>query len=142
MKTRRHLRLPAFEELDLDLSPMIDLVFLLLIFFMTSSTLITFLKDRRVTLPVADQARVPMMVTARVIVNVYADGSIGDEHGRTLTPAALTRKLAAEHRRTPAVRLHVRPDRHVAHAAVQRVLIAAREAGVTDILFGAYTSDD
>ena len=141
MKTRRHLHLPTFEELELDLSPMIDLVFLLLIFFMTSSTLITFLKDRRVDLPVADEARVPLVVTARFIVNVYEDGSIGDEHGRALTPPDLTRRLRADRARLPSLRLHVRPDRRVAHAAVHRVLTAARDAGVTDVVFGAYTSD-
>jgi biopolymer transport protein ExbD len=90
---------------------------------------------------VADGARVPLVVTARFVVNVYADGSMGDEHGRTLSAPELTRRLASERTRTPTVRLHVRSDRHVAHAAVQRVLSAARDAGVTDVIFGAYTSD-
>ena len=41
------------KTLKVDMSPMIDLVFLLLIFFMVSSTLITFRKDPDGKIPIA-----------------------------------------------------------------------------------------
>ena len=40
-------------SLQVDMSPMIDLVFLLLIFFMVSSTMITYRQDPNVKIPVA-----------------------------------------------------------------------------------------
>ena len=141
MKSRRHVHMPSFEDLNVDLSPLIDLVFLLLIFFMTSSTLITFLKDKRVELPIAEQARVPIAATPRLIVNVYENGSIGDEHGRRIDEAKLRHLMRTTIERNPLVRAHIRPDRHVAHAAVQRVLNVARGVGITDVVFAAYTSD-
>ena len=120
---------------------MIDLVFLLLIFFMTSSTLITFQKDKRVELPIAEQARVPIAATPRFIVNVYENGSIGDEQGRMMDEATLRRRMRAAIERNPLVRAYIRPHRHVAHAAVQRVLNVARAVGITDVVFAAHTSD-
>lgn len=141
MKRHRHLHLPAFEDLHVDLSPMIDLVFLLLIFFMTSSTLITFLKDKSVKLPIAEQARVPIAAIPRFIVNVYENGSIGDEQGRIIDEAKLRQLLKTSIERNPHICAHIRPDRHVAHAAVQRVLNVARGVGITDVVFAAYTSD-
>lgn len=123
------------------MSPMIDLVFLLLIFFMTSSTIITYLKDKSVSLPVAADARVPKLITPRVVVNVYPDGSLADERGRAMNEATLRAYLQDAAVNEPDVRLLVRPDRSVAHASVQQLLREARKAGIYDIIFAAYTSD-
>ncbi len=141
MSPRRRLRLPEFDDLSIDMSPMIDLVFLLLIFFMTSSTIITYLKDKSVSLPVAADARVPKLITPRVVVNVYPDGSLADERGRAMNEATLRAYLQDAAVNEPDVRLLVRPDRSVAHASVQQLLREARKAGIYDIIFAAYTSD-
>jgi len=139
--TRRKTRTqPAFEECDVDLSPLIDLVFLLLIFFMTSSTIITYLKDSRIDLPISEDARVPEAVTHRVLINVYEDGRLGDEHGAPIDPATLEdrfRKLAAL-----GTKVQVRPDRRVKHGDVKQVLNAARSAGIEEVIFTAYTSEN
>ena len=141
MSPRRRLRLPEFDDLSIDMSPMIDLVFLLLIFFMTSSTIITYLKDKAVSLPVATDARVPKLITPRVVVNVYPDGAFADERGRALNQTSLRAYLNQAATKEPDVRLLVRPDRSVAHASVQALLKEARGAGIHDIIFAAYTSD-
>ena len=127
--------------MSVDLSPMIDLVFLLLIFFMTSSTIITYLKDQRVMLPVAEDARVPKAVKQRVIINVYENGDAGDEHGVRLSRTEMAARLRAAVGARPEVRLQIRPDRRVAHGAVKQVLETAREAGIRNVIFTAYTSD-
>jgi biopolymer transport protein ExbD len=123
------------------MSPMIDLVFLLLIFFMTSSTIITYLKDKSVSLPVAADARVPKLITPRVVVNVYPDGALADERGRALNESTLRAYLQAATAKEPDVRLLVRPDRSVAHASVQTLLQEARKAGIHDVIFATYTSE-
>ena len=48
-----------------DLSPMIDLVFLILIFFMIASTAIRFKTDPNVEIPTADRAKVAEMIDGR-----------------------------------------------------------------------------
>ncbi len=131
---------PAFEECTVDLSPLIDLVFLLLIFFMTSSTIITYLKDSRVDLPISKDARVAKAVTHRVLINVYEDGSLGDEHGAPVDPTTLEdrlRSVAAQ-----GTKLQIRPDRHVNHGDVKKVLNAARRAGIEEVIFTAFTAEN
>jgi len=141
MRGRKHLHLPEFEALDIELAPMIDLVFLLLIFFMTSSTMISFVKDRRVALPVSAEARVPRVVGQRLVLNVYKDGTWGDERGRQLTEADVEHALANARRLDTATRLQIRADRETAHGAVKRLLAASRRAGITDVLFSTFTSE-
>ena len=138
---RRLHHVPAFEDLTLDMSPMIDLVFLLLIFFMTSSTLITHLREQRVELPVAPDARVAQSFTPRLVVNVYADGTFGDARGRSLDQVGLAGLLERAASDRPDDLLLIRSDRRVRHGAVQQVLTAAREAGLHDVVFSTYTAD-
>lgn len=140
MAHHRH-RLPVFEDLTVDMSPMIDLVFLLLIFFMTSSTLVTHLKEQRVELPVAPEARVVGAFTPRTVINVYADGAFGDERGRALDPDSLAVALRDAATARPDNELLIRSDRRTRHGAVQQVLAAAREAGLTDVVFSTYTAE-
>ena len=48
-------RAAANDNMKMDMSPMIDMVFLLLIFFMIASQMITVKMDPKVLPPVADQ---------------------------------------------------------------------------------------
>ncbi len=130
---------PSFEDCTIDLSPLIDLVFLLLIFFMTSSTIITYLKDRRINLPVSEDARVPKGITQRILINVYEDGRFGDEHGSVIDAATLEQRL--QNVASSGTKLQIRPDRRVRHGDVKKVLHAARQAGIEEVIFTAFTSD-
>jgi biopolymer transport protein ExbD len=141
MTRRDRLGLDTPEDVPIDMSPMIDLVFLLLIFFMTSSTLITFLKDRRVDLPVAIEARIPQRVIPRLVVNVYQDGSIGDEKGNSLDEYSLPQYLRKGTEGRTDVRLQIRSDRRVAHAAVKSVLRSARSNGIERVIFSSYKAE-
>ena len=67
-------RLFRGSTMKVDMSPMIDLVFLLLIFFMVSSTLITYRKDPDVIIPVATAGKVPKDIQGRVILNILTTG--------------------------------------------------------------------
>ena len=74
---RRHLREPAKQ--DIDISPLIDMVFILLIFFMDSTT---FVKDMQVELqrPGAASASLASTKSLRVVIdnggNIYIDGNV------------------------------------------------------------------
>lgn len=126
----------------MNMSPMIDLVFLLLIFFMIASTLITYKKDPRVMIPVASAAQVPKIVEGRVIVNVYEDGTLRDESGKkTLTPEQVEFIMAAAKARNPKTRLHVRTDKRAKHSAVKEVIAASARGGVTNVIFSTFVTD-
>jgi biopolymer transport protein ExbD len=142
-RKRRSLFTDDTDDVDVDMSPMIDLVFLLLIFFMTSSTMITYAKDKRVKIPLAEDAKVPKLIKSRVVVNIYADGTIADEkRAATYTPADITRIMIRAKEKNPSVRLHLRADRRVAHSVVKEVIAASAEAGVNDVILSTYVSDN
>ncbi|MCB1230012.1 MAG: biopolymer transporter ExbD [Verrucomicrobiae bacterium] len=125
-----------------DLSPMIDLVFLLLIFFMVASTMITYQKDKRITIPIASDAKVPELIDGRVIVNVYADGKIRDESGKVEYQLDQIEQMMAEARsRNPNTRLHLRADKAANHKAVKDVIEASARGGVTQIIFSTYVTE-
>jgi len=142
MARRRRQIIEEVEEAEVEMSPMIDLVFLLLIFFMTSSTMLTYAKDKRVKIPIAEDSRVPKLIKSRVVLNVYADGKIRDEkRTQEYTPGQVTELMARARERNPDTRLHLRADRRVPHSAVKRVIAASAEAGVNDIILSTYVSD-
>jgi len=129
------------EELDMDMSPMIDLVFLLLIFFMVSSHLIIIQIDKRVNPPTAENAQVAENATGRIVVNVLADGSVwGQDKQELPTSEAITDYVDQAKQRNPQgeTRLHLRADEDVETRAIKKVVEAAGEAGIYDVIFGSY----
>ncbi len=131
------------EELSMDMSSMIDLVFLLLIFFMVSSHLIIVEIDKRVNPPTAKNAQVAKNASGRVVVNVLSDGSIwaqGKEELPTvesITDYVDQARLKNEAAGIPT-RLNLRADEDVDTRVIKKVVQAAGEAGVADVIFGSY----
>ena len=134
------------EELPMDISSMIDLVFLLLIFFMVSSHLIIVQIDRDVNPPTAKHGQVPKNATGRVVVNVLEDGTIRGQDKldlpttESITEYVETARLANQEKNLPT-RLNLRADRNVDTRVIKRVIKAAGEAGVSDVIFGSYKVD-
>jgi biopolymer transport protein ExbD len=124
-----------------DMSPMIDLVFLLLIFFMISSKLITYHKDERVKIPVASAARVPNLVENRLVLNVYEDGLVRDVSGKNVYTAGQVEALMAGAKAVnPKIRLHLRADKRVTHDKVKDVVAASARGGVINVIFSTYVT--
>lgn len=131
------------EELPMDMSSMIDLVFLLLIFFMVSSHLIIVQIDRRVNPPTAKNAQVAKNATGRVVVNVLEDGSVWAQDEVELpTTESITEYIEAiknqNAEKSLPTRLNLRADKMVDTRLIKRVIKAAGEAGVKDVIFGSY----
>jgi len=125
----------------IDMSPMIDLVFLLLIFFMVASTMITYKKDKRVKISVASDAKVPELIDGRVIINVYKDGKVRDETGAIeYQPEQIEALMAAAKARNPNTRLHLRADKDASHKMVKDVIAASARGGVNSIIFSTYVT--
>ena len=139
----RKLNADEGEELPMDMSSMIDLVFLLLIFFMVSSHLIIVQIDKRVQPPTATNAQVAKNATGRVVVNVLEDGTVfaQDEVELPTTESITEYVESARIRNTEnslPTRLNLRADKQVDTRVIKRVIKAAGEAGVSDVIFGSY----
>ncbi|MEM1444240.1 MAG: biopolymer transporter ExbD [Verrucomicrobiota bacterium] len=131
------------EELSMDMSSMIDLVFLLLIFFMVSSHLIIVEIDERVNPPTAKNAAVQENAAGRVVVNILADGSVWGQGKLELPTSEAIEdyirnvKERNDDTNTPT-RLNLRADEEVDTRVIKKVVQAAGDAGVNDVIFGSY----
>ncbi|RMH01694.1 MAG: biopolymer transporter ExbD [Planctomycetota bacterium] len=129
------MRIPEIapdEEPALNLTSMIDVVFLLLIFFMVSTTFLDPERQVDLELPRAPEAGAEAERQAEIVVNVLADGrvSIGgamvdDEGLRT----ALRQAAAAD----PEIQVTIRGDRKTHHEHIVRVMNACGAAGLANL---------
>lgn len=131
------------EELKLELSPMIDLVFLLLIFFMVTSRLIIIRQDPEVQIPVAEHAKELSSAEGRIVVNVLEGGIVRDIEGTVLTEEDienLCRDVRRENEPSGIkTRLHLRADRRATVREMKKVVQAAARAGVNEVVFASFT---
>jgi len=130
------------EEIQINLTPLIDVVFLLLIFFMVSTT---FSKESelRIQLPESSDEPVEQRQNPVLEVEISKDGAYAvkgpaDESAQQLLGSdrqALYRALAAAGgNRTDLVTV-IRADRQTPHESVVRAMDIARRLGHTNITF-------
>lgn len=128
------------EEPEINLIPFIDVLLVVLIFLMLSTTYSRF-TELQINLPAADAERLRER-PAEVIVSVAADGRYAVNKrpvdGRSVE--ALSAALAAASGGRPEVVLIVSADALAAHQSVVNVLDAARRAGLSRLTFAAQTA--
>jgi len=132
------------DAMKMDMSPMIDMVFLLLIFFMIASQMITVKMDPEVLPPVADESVPGKIFKGRFVVNVYQDGTFKDVDWNTITEDQITERiriLADKQKGTanPA-KLHIRSDRLAPVLSIKKVTKAAGAGGVNTVIFSSYVT--
>ena len=132
------------ETMKMDMSPMIDMVFLLLIFFMIASQMITIKMDPEVLPPVADMAVRGKIFKGRFVVNIYQDGTFKDLNWKEITEDQITeriRKLADERQgMKDRAKLHIRADRLAPVLSIKKVTKAAGAGGVNTVIFSSYST--
>lgn len=122
----------------INMTPMIDVVFLLIIFFLVSSHLAQQENAVRLDLPKAvsgleDETRIDT-----IVVNVLSDGTwqMGgakvDE--REMLSAFRQRSMVA----VEPLRLKIRTDETVTYSRIEPILGIATSAGIGDIVFSVY----
>jgi biopolymer transport protein ExbD len=132
-----NFRRPVSDEPEINLIPFIDVLLVVLIFLMLSTTYSKF-TELQVTLPVAN-ADATRDRPAEIIVAVSADGRYSVDRqaveGRSVELLTMALREAAGKREQPFVIISA--DATSAHQAVINVLDAARRAGLARITFAA-----
>jgi biopolymer transport protein ExbD len=127
------------EEPEINLIPFIDVLLVILIFLMLSTTYSRF-TELQVTLPTADAEKLRER-PQEIIVAVSADGRYAVNRkgveGRSVE--ILTAELAAAANGQPETVVIVSADAMAAHQAVVNVLDAARRAGLARLTFASQT---
>lgn len=119
------------EGMSIELTPMIDMVFLLLIFFLVATTFQQTEREMQIALPEAASAG-PISASLReIVVNVQADGVI-IVGGREMDPPALQTLIADAVERNPEQKVTVRGDRETPYALIVNALDACKSAGVQE----------
>jgi biopolymer transport protein ExbD len=121
------------------MAPMIDVVFLLIIFFMVAADMNQ--QERvPVAIPLASNAERPLDPSGRGTITVKANGDIfaGSQPVTTEQLSDLARLRLKEN---PNFKLFLRADRKTPHEYIREVMRVAAEAGVVDIIFASHTSD-
>ncbi len=121
------------------LSSMIDIVFLLIIFFVVTADFDREQIDSKVTLPTVDSAAIKSLPPERIMVNVLPDGSVklGFHH---LPAAEVPERLGGIMRTMKADRktvLIVNGDRDTPHKYISAVMNSAARAGYSQVRINA-----
>ncbi len=126
------LKIQHDDRVHLDLTPMIDVVFLLIIFFMVATKFAEMERDIDLQLPEVASA-VPLTAAPKQrMVNVHDDGQTTLDN-QTVTLPELTTQLATACREYPQLSVVIRGDAACPFQHVAAALAACKDAHVTEL---------
>ena len=120
------------EQPTLNLTPMIDVVFLLIIFFMVGTKFSELERKLGLRVPEVTEAGALTPAPEKKVVNVYRDGHISLDRDE-VTLKELTNRLAAARSQYKDLGVLVRGDADGTFQQVAEVLGACRQAGVSEL---------
>ena len=147
-KKRAETRLIPEEDPEFQIAPMIDILLVLLVFFMSISSTEVLQVRQEITLPVAKDAKDKAASTpgGQVIINVLwgeiSNAGTIDIDGKTFGDAAeiapmLQNKVGIQ----PELRVLIRADRKVRYEFLRNILKVAGGAGVQNVTFSVTDKD-
>ena len=148
-KLRAATRMIPEEDPEFQIAPMIDILLVLLIFFMTISSQEVLQVNQDVQLPVAKDAgkKTPESGSGQAVVNILwsvigNSGSIELDELKFADPNALTPILAERVKVTPKMRVLIRADRNVRYEFLRSVMVAAANGGVGNVTFSVVDKEE
>lgn len=130
---------PDTGDEEVDLTPMIDVVFLLIVFFMTVANMIT-AEKMEINMPVAIHSVIPEEFGGRNTVTVMRDGSIF----AGVLPVdldGLESILGKALKNDPKLKVYIRADSYAEHQFVNDVMESCAAIGISNVIFAAYQTD-
>lgn len=123
------------DEVSLNLTSLIDVVFLLLVFFMVATTFLDPERALELDLPTAESGSSREELPEELVLNVFRDGRVA-LGGREVDDEALRASLESAARRDPATPVTIRGDAQVEHARIVSVMDACALAGLSNLSVG------
>lgn len=125
------------DDVSFQLAPMIDMTFLLLIFFMVTTKITKEKKKLDIALPVAAAAMTPEDLSGREIINLDAKGQIfiGDKPADEKRLQAYLKQRLID---VPPLRIYVRADAQTPAKEIKNIMKMCAEAGAIEVIFGSY----
>ena len=126
---RKSPELPAFQ-----FTAMIDVVFLLLCFFITTSVFSQWEMEVDVTLPTAQSSKMPDRLPGEVIINLSRDGRISVNQ-RTITREDLADRLRRLAIYFPGQSVVIRADKQASYEQLISIIDTCRLSDIWNISF-------
>ena len=127
----------AGEDIEMDMSPMIDMVFLLLIFFIVASQIID--EKPKVMVPEAAAATKPSDdIENRLMISVSkTDPPEYFFRMQKVEFEELSRRIGEEFEANPDLRILIRSDSETKYKVTEKIMMACAQVGAVDIIFAA-----
>lgn len=123
-------------SVSFQLTPMIDMTFLLLIFFMITQKITDQELNVPIQLPLAANAAEPEK-TPRDVVHLDGEGRYYLGEGEA-TKEQVRAHLRAKFHDAPPLQVYLRADRATPSGTIREFVEMAAEAGAIDLIFGVY----
>lgn len=131
MTARRHL--PAPEETELDMTPMLDIVFIMLIFFIVTTS---FVKESGVTVNSPQAETASQQENANIFIAITATGEVWID-SRPVDPRSVRAIVARLHADNPEGSVIIQSDEEASTRMLVDVMDQVRLAGVEAIAIAA-----
>ncbi len=131
MSARRHLQAP--DEAELDMTPMLDIVFIMLIFFIVTTS---FVKESGVTVSTPQAQTAAQQENANIFIAITADGEVWIDR-RPVDPRAVRTVVARLHADNPEGSVIIQSDEEAATRMLVEVMDQVRLAGIESIAIAA-----
>jgi len=124
------LRAKKRKRVLINITSLIDVLFLLLIFFMVSST---FVEQPGMDLELPESETSTMKEIKDLVLQITPDGKL-TLNSEEITMEVIEEKLREEHEQNTTAALILKADKEVKHGVIVRVMDAAKLAGIPRII--------
>ena len=131
MTARRHL--PTPEETELDMTPMLDIVFIMLIFFIVTTS---FVKESGVTVSSPSAQSASQQESVNIFIAITAEGEVWIDR-KPVDPRSVRAIVARLHADNPEGSVIIQSDEAATTGILVEVMDQVRLAGVEAIAIAA-----
>ena len=127
------------DDVGMQIAPMVDITWIMIIFFMVTNEIAENEYDVPINVPIASAAVIPKEMAGRVIVNLDAGGAyyLGNE---AVDLAGLTSHLKRRMIEFPPLKVYLRADAATAALKTKEFYRACAEAGAVEIVLGTFNA--
>jgi biopolymer transport protein ExbD len=130
---RKISRIAADEESNIDITPMLDVVFIMLIFFIVTAT---FVKETGIDVNKPDAPTAEVKTKANILIAIDSSDNIWIDR-RRVDPRSVRPNIERLHAENPQGSVVIQADKKSTNEMLVLVMDASRQAGVFNIALAA-----